>query len=78
MSSCGPQPHDKVLAAGGSVARLAGDGAGILVGMPDGFFQAVLMEEQGLKLPPQGAYAVGQVFLPKDETQRQQVSQCNM
>eukprot|EP00198_Chlamydomonas_reinhardtii_P003746 XP_001693082.1 glutamate synthase, NADH-dependent [Chlamydomonas reinhardtii] len=50
-----------------------GDGAGILVGMPDGFFQAVLMEEQGLKLPPLGAYAAGQVFLPQDEEVRQKV-----
>ncbi|KXZ50144.1 hypothetical protein GPECTOR_17g780 [Gonium pectorale] len=50
-----------------------GDGAGILLGMPDGFFQAVLMEEQGLKLPPLGAYAVGQMFLPQDEPSRQKV-----
>ncbi|GLI65807.1 hypothetical protein VaNZ11_009430 [Volvox africanus] len=50
-----------------------GDGAGILVAMPDGFFQSILMEEQGLKLPPLGAYAVGQVFLPRDEALRQKV-----
>ncbi|GIL79137.1 hypothetical protein Vretimale_16677 [Volvox reticuliferus] len=50
-----------------------GDGAGILVAMPDGFFQSILMEEQGLKLPPLGAYAVGQVFLPRDEASRQKV-----
>ncbi|GFR49656.1 hypothetical protein Agub_g11798 [Astrephomene gubernaculifera] len=52
-----------------------GDGAGILVAMPDGFFQSVLMEEQGLKLPPAGAYAVGQMFLPQDELARQKVKE---
>ncbi|KAG2492850.1 hypothetical protein HYH03_009004 [Edaphochlamys debaryana] len=50
-----------------------GDGAGILVGMPDGFFQAVLMEEQGIKLPPVGAYAVGQIFMPQEEALRNKV-----
>lgn len=41
--------------------------------MPDGFFQSVLMEEEGLKLPPLGAYSVGQMFLPRDEVLRQKV-----
>jgi glutamate synthase (NADPH/NADH) large chain len=44
---------------------LAGDGAGILVQIPDGF----LREEcagLGFDLPPPGEYAVGMVFLPRD------------
>ncbi len=90
----------------------AGDGAGILVAMPDAFLSNVLLEEQGIKLPPYGAcggacvrardrqqtavlafavttmvhhlagaplppaihcageYAVGQIYLPRDETLR--------
>jgi hypothetical protein len=41
-----------------------GDGAGILAAMPDSFF-GTTMEAQGVRLPPVGQYAVGQVFLPK-------------
>ena len=43
-----------------------GDGAGILVQVPDRFLRAVLHEEQGVHLPPAGAYAVGLGFLPTD------------
>ena len=49
---------------------IAGDGAGILVAMPDNFLSSVMLEEQGLKLPPLGQYAVGQLFMPRDELQR--------
>ena len=37
--------------------------------MPDGFF-GMTMEAAGVRLPPAGQYAVGQVFLPQDEQQR--------
>jgi glutamate synthase (NADPH/NADH) len=37
--------------------------------MPDGFF-GTIMEAAGVRLPPAGQYAVGQVFLPKDQQQR--------
>ncbi|MGA0879627.1 MAG: glutamate synthase subunit alpha, partial [Ilumatobacteraceae bacterium] len=37
-----------------------GDGAGILLQMPDRFFRAVV----GFELPPAGAYAAGVAFLP--------------
>ncbi|WIA23003.1 hypothetical protein OEZ85_001356 [Tetradesmus obliquus] len=47
-----------------------GDGAGMLCAMPDSFFSSVLMDEQSFRLPPLGEYAVGQVFLPRDEAQR--------
>ncbi|KAI7845826.1 hypothetical protein COHA_000736 [Chlorella ohadii] len=43
-----------------------GDGAGILVGIPHLFLSEVAEKECGIELPPQGDYAVGQVFLPKD------------
>jgi glutamate synthase (NADPH/NADH) large chain len=48
---------------------LAGDGAGILIQIPDAF----LREEcgnQGLSLPALGHYGVGMVFLPRDLDQR--------
>lgn len=51
------------------VPHSPGDGAGILAAMPDGFFGTV-MEAAGVRLPPAGQYAVGQVFLPQDEQQR--------
>src|ERR1700758_468890 len=44
---------------------LAGDGAGVLIQIPDAFFRAVL-KEQSLTLPAVGDYAVGMVFLPRD------------
>jgi glutamate synthase (NADPH/NADH) large chain len=39
-----------------------GDGAGMLLQIPDGFFRS----EVGFDLPRQGAYAVGNAFLPTD------------
>ncbi len=44
-----------------------GDGAGILIQIPDGFFRAVLA---GVDLPPPGRYAVGVCFLPADVERR--------
>ena len=44
---------------------LAGDGAGILIQMPDQFFREELAK-QGVKLPPMGEYGVGIVFLPQE------------
>ena len=41
----------------------AGDGAGILIQVPDAFFQDVV----DFDLPAEGQYAVGMVFLPVDE-----------
>ncbi len=43
---------------------LAGDGAGILIQVPDAFFRAV-MKEKSVKLPAAGDYGVGMMFLPK-------------
>jgi glutamate synthase (NADPH/NADH) large chain len=47
----------------------AGDGAGILIQMPDVFLRAEC-DKQGLSLPAEGDYAVGMVFLPRDPSNR--------
>ncbi|WP_078121737.1 glutamate synthase large subunit [Thiosocius teredinicola] len=44
----------------------AGDGAGLLLQIPDAFFRAVV----DFDLPPEGEYAVGMLFLPADERGR--------
>ena len=44
---------------------LAGDGAGIMIQMPDGYLR-VKCGEMGIDLPPAGHYGAGCVFLPKD------------
>ncbi len=49
---------------------LLGDGAGILVQMPDRLLRA-WAEGQGLTLPEPGRYAVAMCFLPQDERSRQ-------
>jgi len=46
-----------------------GDGAGILLQIPDAFFRAEL-EAQGVTLPPAGRYGVGMLFLPRDAAER--------
>ena len=48
---------------------LAGDGAGMLLQIPDGFFRPELLE-QGIDLPEAGHYGVGMVFLPQDPADR--------
>ena len=47
-----------------------GDGAGILVGLPDRFLRKVAQADLGIELPASGEYGVGNVFLPTDEAQR--------
>ena len=49
-----------------------GDGAGILTGMPDLFFRRIALEVFNSELPEAGKFAVGVLFLPKDEAQRRQ------
>ncbi len=44
-----------------------GDGAGILIQVPDRFLRAVAADH-GITLPPAGAYAAGLAFLPADAT----------
>eukprot|EP00887_Chlorella_sp_A99_P003952 scaffold11.g3952.t1 len=50
-----------------------GDGAGILVAIPHFFFSEVVKNECGFELPPQGDYAIGQVFLPRDRAKYDRV-----
>src|ERR1700712_4616068 len=51
--------------ASGSDPRV-GDGAGILVQVPDTFLRA----EAAFPLPPKGSYAVGLAFLPREASTR--------
>ena len=46
-----------------------GDGAGILIQMPDSFFRAVVP----FTLPDAGSYGAGLVFLPREESDREQL-----
>ena len=48
---------------------LCGDGAGILIQIPDAYFREEL-SRQGVKLPPQGEYGVGMIFLPREHASR--------
>ncbi|GAA0247873.1 glutamate synthase-related protein [Rhodanobacter caeni] len=48
---------------------LMGDGAGILIQIPDRFYREE-MAAQGVTLPPPGEYGVGMVFLPKEHASR--------
>jgi len=48
---------------------LMGDGAGILIQIPDQYFRDE-MAKQGVELPPPGEYGVGMVFLPKEHASR--------
>lgn len=49
---------------------LMGDGAGILLQIPDALYREE-MQRQGVSLPPAGEYGVGMVFLPKEHGSRQ-------
>ncbi len=48
---------------------LQGDGAGILIQIPDRFYREE-MGRQGVELPPDGEYGVGMVFLPQEAASR--------
>src|SRR5437588_672856 len=49
-----------------------GDGAGILLQLPDSFFRQHVAK---LKLPAPGEYGVGVVFLPRNDASRQRCEQ---
>ena len=51
---------------------LMGDGAGVLVQIPDRFFREE-MAAQGIDLPPPGQYGVGHLFMPQDAALRAHV-----
>ena len=46
-----------------------GDGAGILMQMPHGFFKEASRKDK-IKLPPLGDYGVAMVYLPRDPNER--------
>ena len=48
---------------------LMGDGAGILLQIPDTLYREE-MAKQGVTLPPAGEYGVGMIFLPKESASR--------
>lgn len=48
---------------------LCGDGAGILIQIPDAFYRAE-MAAQGVVLPAPGDYGVGMFFLPQEAASR--------
>ncbi len=49
--------------------KLMGDGAGILIQLPDELYRSEL-GAQGVELPPPGEYGVGMIFLPKEHASR--------
>ncbi len=53
---------------------LAGDGAGIMIQIPDRFLRAECAK-LGIDLPPEGRYGVGMVFLPQRIENRRQCEQ---
>ena len=48
-----------------------GDGAGILLGLPDRFLRRAAAEQLGIELPGRARYGVGNVFLPPDAQERE-------
>lgn len=53
---------------------LFGDGAGILIQIPDAFYRAE-MARQDVTLPAPGEYGVGMIFLPREAASRQACEQ---
>jgi glutamate synthase (NADPH/NADH) large chain/glutamate synthase (ferredoxin) len=49
--------------------KLMGDGAGILIQIPDTLYREE-MAKQGVELPPLGEYGVGMMFMPKEHASR--------
>ena len=49
--------------------KLMGDGAGILIQLPDDLYRQE-MASAGIALPPPGEYGVGMIFLPKESASR--------
>src|SRR5688572_20670785 len=57
--------------------KLMGDGAGILIQIPDDYYRAEMARagtapdgSVGIELPPPGEYGVGMIFLPKEHASR--------
>src|SRR6201996_1281987 len=54
--------------------KLMGDGAGILIQIPDEYYRTE-MAAAGVTLPPPGEYGVGMIFLPKEHASREACEQ---
>ncbi len=54
--------------------KLMGDGAGILIQLPDALYREE-MAKLGVGLPPPGEYGVGMMFLPKENASREACEQ---
>jgi len=54
--------------------KLMGDGAGILIQLPDALYREEMLAV-GVQLPPPGEYGVGMIFLPKEHASRQACEQ---
>ncbi len=54
--------------------KLMGDGAGILIQIPDALYREE-MATQGITLPPLGEYGVGIIFLPKEQASKEACEQ---
>jgi len=54
--------------------KLMGDGAGILIQLPDALYREE-MALQGVTLPPVGEYGVGMIFLPKEQASKEACEQ---
>ncbi len=54
--------------------KLMGDGAGILIQIPDALYRQE-MALQGVVLPPLGEYGVGIIFLPKEQASKEACEQ---
>jgi glutamate synthase (NADPH) large chain len=54
--------------------KLMGDGAGILIQLPDALYREE-MHLQGVTLPPVGEYGVGMIFLPKEQASKEACEQ---
>jgi glutamate synthase (NADPH/NADH) large chain len=50
--------------------KTTGDGAGMLLGLPDRFLRKTAKADFAVTLPPRGQYGVGNVFLPTDDSER--------
>ena len=55
--------------------RLTGDGAGILVNIPDDFFRKELKQAANIDLPPVRNYAVAAFFLDKEDKKQLQAKE---
>lgn len=56
-----------------SCDNLTGDGAGVMLGIPDQFYRNILRREHACELPPFGQYATGIMFLDSNSESRDSV-----